>query len=78
MSFEQARVAARWSVFAIRCARARSTACAQHVSDDMTKWGQEMSKDQEEPPRMTEEDTKRVTAVGESMGKCMQAAMSTP
>lgn len=52
------------------------TACAQRVSDDMTKWAQEEAKNNAEPPRMTEEDTKRFTELGEEMGKCMQKAMT--
>jgi len=50
--------------------------CAQDVSDEMTKWAQEMSKSTEEPPKMTEDDQKRAAAIGEEMGKCMQVAMS--
>lgn len=56
-----------------KCTNAK---CAQDVSDEMTKWSQEMSKNQKEPPRMTEEDTKQAAAIGEEMGKCMQRAMS--
>ena len=57
--------------------KCKDSACAQHVSDDMTKWGQEMAKDNEEPPRMTDEETKEATEIGEAMGKCMQQAMSS-
>jgi hypothetical protein len=53
----------------------KDSACAQKVSDDMTKWGQEMAKDDVEPPKMSEEETKEFTAIGEEMGKCMQKAM---
>ena len=53
----------------------RDTACAQHVSDEMTTWGQQQAKDNAEPPRMTEEETKAFTQIGEEMGKCMQRAM---
>jgi hypothetical protein len=56
----------------------KDTACATKVSDDMAKWSQDMSKHMDEPPRMTEEQTKRATEIGESMGKCMQTAMSAP
>lgn len=55
-----------------------TTACAQGVSDEMAKWSQEMAKDLQEPPHMTEEETKRATVLGEEMGKCMQKAMSEP
>lgn len=50
--------------------------CAQDVSDKMTKWSQEQSKTQKEPPKMNEADTKRAQEIGEQMGKCMQTAMS--
>ena len=49
--------------------------CAQKVADDMTKWGQEEAKNDRDPPKMTEEDTKRFTELGETMGRCMQKAM---
>ncbi|HEY5925916.1 MAG TPA: hypothetical protein VIV11_29715 [Kofleriaceae bacterium] len=50
--------------------------CAQGVSDEMTKWSQEQAKNQKEPPKMSEEDTKKAAAIGEEMGKCMQKAMT--
>jgi hypothetical protein len=52
--------------------------CAQRISDEMTKWGQEQSKDMTEPPKLSDEETKAFTALGEQMGKCMQKAMSVP
>lgn len=52
--------------------------CAQGVADEMTKWSQEMAKELDDPPKMSDEDTKRATAIGEEMGKCMQVAMSVP
>jgi len=55
----------------------KDTKCVQAVSDEMTKWSQDMTKDNQEPPKFTDEDTKRATAIGEQMGKCMQAAMGT-
>jgi hypothetical protein len=56
----------------------KDTACAQKVSDEMTKWSQDMAKDQREPPRMSDEEMKEATELGEAMGKCMQTAMSPP
>ncbi len=53
----------------------RDAACVQQVSDDLTKWGQEMTRDGAQPPKFNEEDTKRLTVIGESMGKCMEKAM---
>jgi hypothetical protein len=56
----------------------KDSACAQRISDDMTKWAQEEARNNAEPPPMTEEDTKQFTELGEQMGTCMQKAMSTP
>jgi hypothetical protein len=50
--------------------------CAQRVSDEMTKWSQEQAEKMREPARMSESETKRAAAIGERMGKCMQAAMA--
>ena len=55
-----------------------TNACAQNVSDEMTKWGQEQARDRNEPPKLTDEETKQFTDLGEQMGKCMQKAMSEP
>ena len=54
----------------------KDTACSTKVSDDMTKWAQEQAKDAKAPPKMSEDDTKKMTAIGEEMGKCMQKAMT--
>ena len=48
--------------------------CAQDVSDKMTKWSQEQSKNQKDS-KPTEEDTKKFAAISEEMGQCMQTAM---
>jgi len=53
----------------------KDSACAQTVSDQMTKWGQEQAKDQSAPPKMSEDEIKAFTQIGEDMGKCMQKAM---
>ncbi|MEO8844370.1 MAG: hypothetical protein ABI704_22490 [Kofleriaceae bacterium] len=51
------------------------SACAQRVSDGMTSWGQDQARENHEPAKMNEEETKKVTQIGEQMGKCMQKAM---
>jgi hypothetical protein len=54
-------------------------ACAQQVADEMTKWAQEEAKLVDAVGgQMTEERTKRATAIGEEMGNCMQKAMAGP
>jgi hypothetical protein len=66
------------SEFKDRMCACQSTACAQAVSDDMTKWAEQQAKDQRDPPKLNEDDVKRATAIGEEMGKCMQRAMMPP
>jgi hypothetical protein len=56
----------------------KDTACAQHVSDEMAKWSQEQARNSDEAPRLSDDEMKRATEIGESMGKCMQTAMSAP
>lgn len=51
-------------------------ACAQRVADDMTRWSQQMARDQRPPPKMSKGDVKQAAAIGEEMGQCMQKAMS--
>jgi len=56
----------------------KDSACAQAVSDEMVKWSEQLAKeDNDGPPKMTEDQTKRATDIGEEMGKCMQAAMGS-
>lgn len=52
--------------------------CARRVSDDMTKWGQEMAAKYTDPPKMSEDEQRRAVAIGTHMGECMQKAMSVP
>ena len=54
----------------------KDSACAQQVSDQMSKWAAEESKHWEPPPKMSEAQMKRATEVGEHMAQCMQRAMS--
>jgi hypothetical protein len=53
----------------------KDKACAGHVSDEMTDWAQEEAKTNRDPPKFSDDDTKRFTQIGEDMGKCMQKAM---
>ncbi|HSD87283.1 MAG TPA: hypothetical protein VLB44_07200 [Kofleriaceae bacterium] len=66
---------AKMTEFKDEMCKCKDAKCAQDVSDRMTKWGQEQSKNQKEPPKMNEADTKKFQEVGEAMGKCMQTAM---
>ena len=55
----------------------KDSPCAQKVSDEMTKWGQEEAKSERDPPKLSDEDVKRFTQLGQEMGTCMQKAMSS-
>jgi hypothetical protein len=55
----------------------KDTACAQGVSDAMTKWGQDIARNAKETPKMSEQETKDFTKIIERLGTCMQTAMSS-
>ena len=57
--------------------KCKDAKCAQDVSDKMTKWSQEQAKNQKEPPKMSAEDQKAAADLGDAIGKCMAAAMTT-
>src|SRR5688572_304376 len=66
---------AKMTEFKDEMCKCKDAKCAQDVSDKMTKWSQEQSKNQKEPPKMSEADTKKAAEIGEALGKCMQTAM---
>jgi hypothetical protein len=72
---KMAEVARKMTEFRDQMCACKDSACAQRVSDVMTNWSQDQAKDTTEPPKMTEEDTKKFTQIGEEMGKCMEKAM---
>ena len=72
-----AEAMAKMTEFKDEMCKCKDAKCAQDVSDKMTKWSQEQSKTQKEPPKMSDDEQKKAAAIGEEMGKCMQAAMST-
>ena len=67
---------AKFQEFADQMCRCSDAACAQKVSDDMTKWSVEMSKRQPVPHKLNEQQMKDATAIGTKMGECMQKAMT--
>lgn len=69
---------AKLTEFADQMCACHDSTCAQKISDEMVKWGQEQAKQQHDPPKMSEQMTKRFTEVGERLGKCMQQAMTPP
>jgi hypothetical protein len=66
---------AKMSEFADEMCKCKDAKCAQEVSDKMTKWGQEQSKNAKEPPKMNEADTAKAQEIGKRMGECMTKAM---
>jgi hypothetical protein len=62
---------AKMSEFADEMCKCKDAKCAQEVSDKMTKWGQEQSKNAKEPPKMNE----AAQEIGKRMGECMTKAM---
>jgi len=60
-----------------KCA-CKETACAQTVSDEMMKWGQDRVKSGDYDPDMrpTDDESKRMPDVTKAMVDCMTKAMS--
>jgi hypothetical protein len=54
----------------------RDSVCATQVSDELTRWGTAMQKEWQPPPKLTEAQLKRATALGTRMGECMSKAMN--
>jgi hypothetical protein len=52
----------------------RDATCAERVSHEMTAWSMDQARGLDQPPRLSEAETKRAAAIGEQMGACMQAA----
>ena len=67
---------AKMSEFKDEMCKCKDAKCAQDVSDKMTKWSQEQSAKQKEPPKLSDADQKKAATIGEEMGKCMQTAMA--
>jgi hypothetical protein len=50
--------------------------CADHVTDQMTKWSVEMARHADRDVRVSEEDTKQMQQVTEEFTKCATTAMT--
>ena len=46
-------------------------ACADHVSEQISQWGQEMAKSYDRDAKPTEDDVKRMTSIAQRMTTCM-------
>ena len=74
---DSAAAMAKMSEFKDAMCKCSDAPCAQKVSDDMTKWSQEQSKNTT-AAKMSEADTKKAAEISEELGKCMQKAMTPP
>lgn len=62
--------------FADELCACQDPACAQSVTDEITRWSQEQARNRVEAPKLSDEDMKHMVEVGERMGQCMQNAMA--
>jgi hypothetical protein len=62
--------------FTTEMCQCKDTACATHVSDDMTRWATAMQKDWQPPPKLDDAQIKRATELGQRMADCMTKAMT--
>ncbi|HEY5949652.1 MAG TPA: hypothetical protein VIV40_29360 [Kofleriaceae bacterium] len=67
---------AKMTEFKDEMCKCKDAKCAQDVSDKMSKWTQEQSKNGATPPKLSDNDQKQAAALGEELGKCMQNAMA--
>ncbi|HET7503543.1 MAG TPA: hypothetical protein VFK02_21120 [Kofleriaceae bacterium] len=67
---------AKMTTFKDDMCKCADKACAEKVTEAMTKWGQDMAKEGgDKAAKVSEEDTKKMTALTEEMTKCMTKAM---
>lgn len=68
---------AKMSDFKDQMCKCTDKACADKVTEAMTKWGQDMAKEGgDKPAAVSEEDTKKMATVTEELTKCMTKAMT--
>jgi hypothetical protein len=68
---------AKMSDFKDQMCKCADKACADKVTESMTKWGQDMAKEGgDKAAAVSEEDTKKMAAITEEMTKCMTKAMT--
>lgn len=73
-SMSPEKVIAQMTHFRDEMCACHDAKCAQAVSDEMTKWGQDERRSGREPPKLSDDDVKVFTKMGEDMGHCMQKA----
>jgi hypothetical protein len=70
---------AKMTEFKDQMCKCADKACADKVNADYMKWGEEMKKEMgeaKEPPKMSEEETKKQTEVAMAYSTCMQKQMT--
>jgi hypothetical protein len=67
---------AKLGEFKDRMCKCADKACADKVTDDMTKWGQEAAKTMESDVKPNEDDAKKRQAINEDLIKCQQKLIS--
>jgi hypothetical protein len=68
---------AKMTDFRDQMCKCADKACADKVTEQMTKWGQDMAKEGgDKAAAVSEDDTKKMAAVTEEMTKCMTKAMT--
>ena len=68
---------ARLEDFKNKMCACRDTRCGQAVSDELTAWVQARQARYEDPPTMSEEDTRKTAEIGAETRKCLKKAMET-
>lgn len=53
----------------------RDAACADEVSQEMTRWAQDAAMQTSSPPRLSPADQERAAVIGSEMATCLQTAM---
>ena len=71
-------VFAKMTSFKDRMCACKDKACADAISEDMNKWGAEMTKDPTMNLKVTEADAKRMATITEEFSKCMTNVMMPP
>jgi len=68
-----ADIVAKMTEFKNRMCACKSKACTDKVTDDMTRWNQELAKaGGDKPPTASDDDAKKVMAASDEMTRCLQ------
>jgi hypothetical protein len=70
-----ARVMAKYSAYADQMCGCTNSQCSQQVADDMTKWSQQMLKDDPSLEKPDKDAMKQAEVIAQRLMKCMVRAM---